>query len=88
MQGRLRVQSLASILLLACRKVDADLTLEYLAMWDSSKSIPEPLVGALVTLSWKSGRVEVMDSLLTILGELRQPVGMDSAAQFKLWAQR
>lgn len=88
MEGRLRVQSLASVLSLACRLVDADLALEYLATWDRTKSLPEPLVGSLVALSRESGRMDVMDSLLAILRELRQPVGVDSAAQFRLWAQR
>lgn len=88
MEGRLRVQSLASVLSLACRLVDADLALEYLAMWDRTKSLPEPLVGSLVALSRESGRMDVIDSLLAILRELRQPVGVDSAAQFRLWAQR
>ena len=88
MEGRLRVQSLASVLSLACRLVDADLALEYLAMWDRTKSLPESLVGSLVALSRESGRMEVMESLLTVLRELQQPVGVESAAQFRLWAQR
>lgn len=88
MEGRLRVQSLASVLSLACRLGDADVALEYLAMWDRTKSVPDPLVGSLVSLSRESGKMEVMDTLLAILRELRQPVGVDSAAQFRLWAQR
>ena len=88
MPGRLRVQGVASIVSLACREVNSDLALEYLAGWDVAKPLPDGLVGSLVELALVSGRSEVVDRLLAILRETRQTVGVACAAELRLWAQR
>lgn len=88
MQGHLRVQSLALVLSLACREVDAGLGLEYLAKWNRTQELPEHIVRSLVALSRESGRPEVVERLLEILWDTRQTVGTESAAEFRLWAER
>lgn len=87
MQGHLRVQSLALVLSLACREVDAGLGLEYLAKWNRTQELPEHIVRSLVALSRESGRPEVVERLLEILWDTRQTVGTESAAEFRLWAE-
>ena len=88
MQGQLRVQSHSSVLGMACRERDPDLAMEFLANRHSPQPLPDPLVEGLVALSHETARPQLVEQLLAVVTETRQPLTADTVAQLKLWAQR
>ena len=88
MQGRLRVGSQSSVLAMACNERDADLAMEFLASRHSPQPLPDPLVGALVALSRESCRPDLVEQLLRVVRETRQPLTGECVTQLSLWADR
>jgi pentatricopeptide repeat protein len=86
MQGRLRVQSQSSVLAMACSERDADLAVEFLASRQSPQPLPASLVRDLVALSRETGRPDLVEQLLGVVRETRQPLTGDGVAQLRLWA--